>query len=64
MTDGRETEHLSRSSVGHPSQTEDPYGRLYRVDSQMFEMDDEFVELSAEMDTDQPEQVRCVISHA
>ena len=57
MTDGRENERPVRSSA--PVQQEDPYnGRLYRVDSQMFEMDDEFVELSAEMDADPPEPVR------
>lgn len=32
-----------------PNQSSGPEGRLYRVDSQMFDMDDEFIELSAEM---------------
>lgn len=55
QTDGRETERMSRSSA--PPQNaqfpqDDQFGRLYRVDSQMFEMDDEFVELSADVDGD------------
>jgi len=35
-----------------PAQAAGPEGRLYRVDSQMFDMDDEFIELSAEMTED------------
>jgi len=35
-----------------PNQSAGPEGRLYRVDSQMFDMDDEFIELSAEMTED------------
>lgn len=56
VTDGVEVERMSRSAPppGPPPQ-DDPYGRLYRVDSQMFEMDDEFVELSADMDGDRPD---------
>lgn len=55
QTDGRETERMSRSSA--PPQNaqfpqDDQFGRLYRVDSQMFEMDDEFVELSADVEGD------------
>ena len=53
---------MSRSSA--PPQNaqfpqDDQFGRLYRVDSQMFEMDDEFVELSADVDGDNlhPDQV-------
>lgn len=45
VTDGREVENLNRSSSGSE-------GRLYRVDSQMFDMDDEFIELSADMTED------------
>ncbi|KAL5263596.1 hypothetical protein ACHWQZ_G008835 [Mnemiopsis leidyi] len=58
QTDGRETERLNRSSAPPPNAQfpqDDGYGRLYRVDSQMFEMDDEFVELSADMDGDRPD---------
>lgn len=60
QTDGRETERLNRSSAPPPNAQfpqDDGYGRLYRVDSQMFEMDDEFVELSADMDGDRPDHV-------
>ena len=57
QTDGRETEHLNRSSAPPQFPQDDQYGRLYRVDSQMFEMDDEFVELSADVDGDRPDHV-------
>lgn len=52
VTDGRETERHARAA---PPMEDPSGGRLYRVDSQMFEMDDEFVELSADMETDRPD---------